>query len=231
MRSACNALRSAGLRRSDVVTLARRHPPLLSRPAGELKNLCLFLKVHVGVRKAELVPFFIKYPAILSADVTDLMPKLEYLQQAMRGTPAMLKKFPAYFSFELDTHIRPRAEFLRAVGVDPLLNGLPFLVNAQPVDLSYTAGMQADVFAQFKVAFGDMWRKKKIKERAAEADKTTPGNGLRNSDSDSPAPTNNTLPFSGETKSWNDALLKGMEDDGGIIESIMDAFDDEEEDF
>lgn len=226
MRSACNALRSAGLRRSDVVTLARRHPPLLSRPAEELKNLCLFLKVHVGVRKAELVPFFIKYPAILSADVADLLPKLEYLQQAMRGTPAMLKKFPAYFSFELDTHIRPRAEFLRAVGVDPLINGLPFLVNAQPMDLSYTAGMQADVFAQFKVAFGDMWRKKKLKEKAGGGQKAGQGTVVGSA---AETPTNNTLPFSGEAQSWNDALIKGMEDDGGIIESIMDAFDDEED--
>lgn len=168
MRSAGNSLRAAGMRRADVVQLARRHPPLLARPAADLMQLCAFLRTHVGVRKSELVPLLLKYPAILSADVSSLAPKVEYLKRGMRGTPAMLKRYPSYFSFDLDTHIRPRTEFLRAVGLDPLINGLPFLVTAQPADLSNAAGMSSDVFSQFKVAFGDMWRKKLAKEKAAK---------------------------------------------------------------
>lgn len=244
MRSACNALRRVGLRRSDVVQLARRHPPLLRRPASDLQNLCMFLKLHVGVRKAELVPFIIRYPAILSAEIDDLLPKVQYLKEAMRGTPSMLKKFPAYFSFDLDTHIRPRAEFLRALGLDPLINGLPFLVNAQSVDLSYTAGMQADVFAQFKAAFGDMWRKKKAKDgedhkgpksldsgsttdtSAVTVSATATATGTVNVSTTTAAP----LPFSGTPKSWNEALLKSLDDDG-IMGTINEAFDDDEEDF
>jgi len=206
-----------GLRRSDVVQLARRHPPLLARPAQDLQNICTTLKIHLGLRKAELIPFLLKYPAILSSRVDDLLPKIEYLKQTLRGTPLMAKKFPVYFSFDLDTHIRPRAEFLRAVGLDPLINGLPFLVNAQPVDLSYTAGMQADVFAQFKVAFGDMWRRKKAKEVAGDSS----GGAV-------------IEPSSTNSKTWSDELLKEdfsvnpEEDRLGIIGSVLDALEDED---
>ena len=36
----------------------------------------------------------------------------------------MLRRFPAFLSFDLELHTRPRAEFLRAMGVDPLVYGL-----------------------------------------------------------------------------------------------------------
>jgi hypothetical protein len=121
----------------------------------------------VGVRHAELVPILLKYPAMLSADVGELRAKVEYLKLNVRGTPAMLKRYPLYLSFDLDAHIRPRAEFLRALGVDPLVNGLHFLVNSPPAELSQAAGLAPDVFGQFKAAFLEMWKKKKRREDEA----------------------------------------------------------------
>ena len=167
MRSAGNTLRAAGMGRSDVVALARRHPPLLSRRGEDLQELCSFLRSDVGVRHAELVPILLKYPAMLSADVGELRAKVEYLKLNVRGTPAMLKRYPLYLSFDLDAHIRPRAEFLRALGVDPLVNGLHFLVNSPPAELSQAAGLAPDVFGQFKAAFLEMWKKKKRREDEA----------------------------------------------------------------
>ena len=169
MRSAANALRRCGMRRADVVLLARRHPPLLARSAADLQALCQFLRTDAGVRASELVPFLLKLPAILSADARDLKPKVDYLKRTMGGSTALLKRTPSYLSFDLDSHIRPRAEFLRAAGVDPLVYGLGHLLNAQPAELSATAGLQnvPDVYGQFKVAFADMWRKKVERERAA----------------------------------------------------------------
>ena len=169
MRSAANALRRCGMRRADVVLLARRHPPLLARSAADLLALCQFLRADAGVRASELVPFLLKLPAILSADARDLKPKVEYLKRTMGGSTALLKRTPSYLSFDLDSHIRPRAEFLRAAGVDPLVYGLGHLLNAQPAELSATAGLQnvPDVYGQFKVAFADMWRKKVQREKAA----------------------------------------------------------------
>jgi hypothetical protein len=54
----------------------------------------------------------------------------------------MLRRFPSFLSFDLESHIRPRAEFLRAMKIDPLINGLSFLVNAPPKEIAYTAGVK-----------------------------------------------------------------------------------------
>jgi hypothetical protein len=165
MRLAGNALRAAGLRRADVVLLAKRFPPVLGRSPGELQALIVFLKVYCGLRKADLVPFLVRYPAALGENVSDLRPKVDYLYQSLNGSPSMLRRFPSYLSFDLDTYVRPRAEFLRALSLDPLFNGLPFLLNSPADELSYAAGMQPEVFTQFRKAYAEMWRKKKEKEK------------------------------------------------------------------
>lgn len=72
----------------------------------------------------------------------------------------MIKRFPAVFSFDLETHIRPRAEFLRALGVDPLTNGLVYLITASIADLAQSAGVTSRVFTEFNIAYLDMWKRR-----------------------------------------------------------------------
>jgi hypothetical protein len=76
----------------------------------------------------------------------------------------MIRKFPAFFSFDLDTHIRPRAEFLRALGVDPLMNGLVSLLTTSETELARSAGVSLRMFKEFDASYLDMWRKKKYQD-------------------------------------------------------------------
>ena len=53
----------------------------------------------------------------------------------------------------MDTEIRPRAEFTKAVGLDPFFNGMPFLFNAPVEELAYATGNQPEVYTAFYKAF------------------------------------------------------------------------------
>ena len=77
----------------------------------------------------------------------------------------MLRRYPSFLSFDLEAHTRPRAEFLRALKIDPLVNGLAFLVNAPPKEIAYTAGVRVELFNQFQSAYAEMWKKKAIIEK------------------------------------------------------------------
>ena len=54
MRAAGNALRTAGLRRREVLQIARRHPPVLGRDPTLLINLISFLRFNCGLHKVIL---------------------------------------------------------------------------------------------------------------------------------------------------------------------------------
>ena len=123
--------------------------------------------------QVDLFPFLHRYPAVLGADVKEIEPKVDYLFQTLGGSQEMLRRFPSYLSFDLEAHTRPRAEFLRALKVDPLINGLAFLVNAPPEEIAYTAGVRVELFMQFQTAYSDMWKKKNMKE--AEATRSSGG--------------------------------------------------------
>jgi hypothetical protein len=111
------------------------------------------------------LPFLYRYPAVLGAEVKDIEPKVEYLFQSLGGSQEMLRRFPSFLSFDLEAHTRPRAEFLRALKIDPLMNGLAFLVNAPAKEIAYTAGVRVELFNQFQIAYSEMWKKKALKEK------------------------------------------------------------------
>jgi mTERF len=161
MRAAGNALRSAGLRRFEVLQVARRHPPVLARDPTQLVYLVSFLRYHCGLNRGDLLPFLNRYPAVLGADVEDIEPKVEYLFQSLGGSQEMLRRFPAFLSFDLEAHTRPRAEFLRAMGIDPLMNGLAYLVTAPSKEIAELAGVRVELFNQFQTAYPELWKKKK----------------------------------------------------------------------
>ena len=171
MRAAGNALRAAGMRRWEVLQLARRHPPVLGRDPVALVNLVSFLRFHCGMKKADLLAFLNRYPAVLAADVEDIEPKVNYLFQSLGGTQQMLRRYPAFLSFDLDTHTRPRAEFLRALSIDPLINGVGFLVAAPAREIAQLAGVGVELFEQFQTAFIEHQRRDKdiISESSSSA--------------------------------------------------------------
>jgi hypothetical protein len=153
------------MRRWEVLQIARRHPPVLGRDPTALVHLISFLRYHCGMKKADLLYFLNKYPAVLAAKVEDIEPKVEYLFQSLGGSQEMLRRFPAFFSFDLDLHTRPRAEFLRAMGMDPLVNGLGFLVGHPAREIAELAGVKVELFNQFQTAFIHHVRKEKDKEK------------------------------------------------------------------
>lgn len=82
----------------------------------------------------------------------------------------MLRRYPSFLSFDLEEHIRPRAEFLRALKIDPLINGLTFLVNAPAKDIAHTAGVRVELFNQYQTAYLDMWKKKTLQDKSITKD-------------------------------------------------------------
>jgi mTERF len=119
----------------------------------------------------DLLPFLHRYPAVLGSNVKDIEPKVEYLFQSLGGSQDMLRRFPSFLSFDLEEHTRPRAEFLRALKIDPLINGLAFLVTAPANEIAHTAGVRTELFNQYHSAYSEMRRRKILQEQ--ELTKTT----------------------------------------------------------
>lgn len=158
MRGAANVLRAAGLRRSEVVQLIRMRPTILGRNPTMLKDIISFLKYHCSLRKVDVAPFFFRCPQVLDGDVVDYQEKIDYLSH-IGASSKMIRKFPKVLTSPLASHIRPRAEFLQAMKVDPLALGLPFLVNAPAAELAAVANMSEDILNKFCIAFTAMSKK------------------------------------------------------------------------
>eukprot|EP00601_Ochromonadales_sp_CCMP2298_P023863 CAMPEP_0173288148 /NCGR_PEP_ID=MMETSP1143-20121109/10243_1 /TAXON_ID=483371 /ORGANISM="non described non described, Strain CCMP2298" /LENGTH=276 /DNA_ID=CAMNT_0014226855 /DNA_START=190 /DNA_END=1020 /DNA_ORIENTATION=- len=162
MQDVVAALTGEGLSHWEVVRLLRLNPALLSKPPAALRGSIFFFTQYCGLRNAELFPFLQKNSAILGADMATLMPKKDYLYKSLGGTPAMLKRCPAFLSYDLETHIIPRAEFVRALNKDPLSYGLSFLINSKDRDFAYAVGARLDLFHKFKKVFKQKWRERKL---------------------------------------------------------------------
>jgi len=161
MRAVGNSMRAGGLKRSDIVYLIRRYPATLERSPELLQNLLIFLVSYCGFRKIDIVPFLSKYPSLLVADIDELQPKVDYLYQSLGGTPATLRRFPAYLSYNLEEHIKPRSEFLRTFNVNPIQFGLSFFLTSSHRDLANSVGVSIDVFRQFCLSYSKLTRKSK----------------------------------------------------------------------
>ena len=72
--------------------------------------------------------------------------------------------------------IRPRAEFLIAVGYDPLFKGVKFLVNSDIDEFTSSVGMQRDAFEQFKVKLECVWTADKEVLGTGKSSKLTSNN-------------------------------------------------------
>ncbi len=73
----------------------------------------------------------------------------------------MLKQCPAYLNFNLEQHIVLRAEFLKAVGIEPLKYGLNFFLFSSQREFVQKSNYCIDFFQKFKTAYFEKMRKVK----------------------------------------------------------------------
>lgn len=180
MADAANSLLEVGFSKVDVVKLIKRCPVILGVTPTSLKGCAYFLKQYCGLQKVmvplylritrfdqcfalflisfnllqvELLPFVMKNPNILCMDITDLRQKVDYLFKSLGGSPAILRQFPSYLAYDLNSLIRPRAEFARAIEVDPLQYGLSFLLRSKTKDFAKSLEVEEKTFEKFRKIF------------------------------------------------------------------------------
>ncbi len=170
MKNAANTLLRSGMRYKDVLLVAKRHPRVLTVESQQLKDVMNFFKVKCFLRKSDLKPFILRLPSILSMDATQLAEKVEYLYDNLEGDVSLLRKWPTYLTYDLDSEIRPAAEFVRACGRPPLYKGLPFLLTQTGSELSVSVGMKPEVYPGFKKKFMSMWDASETERKEREAE-------------------------------------------------------------
>lgn len=79
----------------------------------------------------------------------------------------MLRRYPAYLSYDLEEYIKPRAEFLKAFNKSPAALGLHFLLKASPKDLAIAANVDVNAYKKFTNSFCK-FSKKWIKTSASQ---------------------------------------------------------------
>ena len=152
IRTVCNALRSCGLRRSDVVQLIRKYPPVLRLDPDYLKLLVNFLRGRLKLPKHEIRSFLVRNSHLLKIDVKDLIRLMNYYED-LGGDLASIRDCPMYFRRSLVDFIIPRAEFLKALHFDPLFRGIDFLVRASADEIAEMAGVDTTVWKKFHQAW------------------------------------------------------------------------------
>ncbi len=170
MKNAANALLRSGMRYKDVLLVAKRHPRVLTLEPQQLRDVMNVFKVRCFLRKSDLKPFILRLPGLLSMDAASLAEKVEYLYSNLEGNVSLLRKWPAYLTYDLDSEIRPAAEFVRACGKPPLFKGLPFLLTQTSSELSVSVGMKPEVYAGFKEKFMSMWAASEAEKKELEAE-------------------------------------------------------------
>jgi len=113
---------------------------------------------HWTVNQADLVPLLVKHPSVLKERAEDLRPKVDYLYESLGGSPDTLRLHPQYLSSDLDVLVRPRTEYLRLLGIDPMYQGMDFLLRSSAKEFSSRTGKSPDVFKKFTQVFVEQRR-------------------------------------------------------------------------
>ena len=152
MRAVCNAIRSCGVRRADVVKLVRKFPRVLGLDVEYVKDLIMFLREVCGLRKIDVVPFLLHNTAIFKISMSDLHEKSAYFFE-IGGNVQDLRDCPQFLTHSLHWDIMPRCEFFKALHVHPLSNGLSFLTFASSDEISHAAGVETSIYDKFADAY------------------------------------------------------------------------------
>ena len=154
IKACIGALRSVGLGRYDIMQLIRRYPAVLGKDIATIKVTFNLLQERCGLGRIDLIPFISRHPSLLGGNIEDLQEKVNYFFKSLAGTSAILTRCPSFLVYDLDKHIRPRAEFLIAFGMDPLSNGLSFLVFSTKEEIAAAVNVNSEVFDEFTRRFG-----------------------------------------------------------------------------
>ncbi|XP_019099578.1 PREDICTED: transcription termination factor MTEF1, chloroplastic-like [Camelina sativa] len=93
----------------------RVNPSLLERT---LIPKIEYLEEGLGFTREEVAKMVVRSPALLTYSVdNNLVPKVEFFMEEMRGDVKELKRFPQYFSFSLERKIKPRHRLLKEHGI------------------------------------------------------------------------------------------------------------------
>jgi hypothetical protein len=158
------ALLRVGVRRRDLPHLIHKHPTILKCHPKDIYTVISFLQYNCGLRKFEAIQFVLRFPSILEQSIESLEPKVDYLFQSLGGTPSMLRQHPAYLSFDLDSHIRLRADLCAALDMTPLFRGLPFFLFSSANEFSSALKIKPRLYGEFKDIY---FRKLKERKRSA----------------------------------------------------------------
>lgn len=117
---------------------------------------------------------------MLLLELPDLQQKVKYLYKSLGANVVSLKRFPSYITYDLvlatpslvlqcidlspctQSFIITRAEFLRALGMDPCFNGLQFLLASSAQELALCAGTSEDAFCSFQKTFREKLAKRNL---------------------------------------------------------------------
>lgn len=151
-----------GLRKADVPRVCRAFPSLLGVDVQRQRRVVAFLR-EIGV--VNVARFATRLPPVLAYDVdADLRPKMAHLAASALSVYDVVR-FPAYFSYPLDTVIRPRTAFMETYDLPLTRFELKTLVT--PADgkfASRVVGAPPQEYAAFKAAFlADLANPKKPK--------------------------------------------------------------------
>lgn len=107
----------------DFTKCVRAFPAILSLDVDEeMRTVVKFFRSRGVINVGRIVS---KNPPILGLDLdTDIIPKMEYVEQVLGLTAYDVIRFPGYFSYSLSKCIEPRTRFLQAVGRSVTEQGL-----------------------------------------------------------------------------------------------------------
>ena len=168
MRRSANTLLRSGIRKKDVIELAKRYPQILNVKDNQLGPLINWLKTKCFMKKSDVKTMILRFPAIVELSADDIETKVDYLYKILKGTPRLLTSFPRYLSYDLDKHILPRTESLRAIGADPVREGLPFVLKASTSKLAERVGVAEETFENYVHKFEEINYKTLLEEKASE---------------------------------------------------------------
>eukprot|EP00210_Caulerpa_lentillifera_P007845 g7487.t1 len=99
------------LRQRAVARIIVHHPEVLSLDRDKIANLVQFLK-KIGFSSDQRFSLILKLPVLLLKDVeTELVPKIEFLQEKLWNSKSQIKEFPECLSYDLN-FIKKRYGFL-----------------------------------------------------------------------------------------------------------------------
>jgi len=105
-------MRSVGIPDQEVPKVVKAFPSILTLDIEDMQQVVVFLR---GAGMESVGEMLTRLPSILGYSVSAIAPKLEYFTEYMDLDIEELERFPAFFSYPLET-IQTRTEFLAILG-------------------------------------------------------------------------------------------------------------------